>query len=91
MNDSINAVSGFPLFISIVIPLLLSLGVLYGIKLMSNVKTAVRGNRVSALCMLLAIVYVFFRTDLAGSWSTSSWGPDDRHPGQRGDDHQGRR
>ncbi len=67
MNDATNAVSGFPLFISIVIPLLLSLGVLYGIKLMSNVKTAVRGNRVSALCMLLAIVYVFIRTDLAGS------------------------
>lgn len=48
-------------------PLLLSVGVLYGIKLMSNVKTAVKGNRLSALCMLLAIVYVFLRTDVSGS------------------------
>ena len=53
--------------IGIAVPLLLSLGVLYGIRLMSSVKTAARGNRISALCMLLAIIYVFVRTDLSGS------------------------
>lgn len=34
----------------------LSLGVLLGIKWMSNVKTAVLGNRLSAVCMLIAII-----------------------------------
>ncbi len=46
---------------------LLSLGVLLGIRLMSRVETAVRGNRLSALCMLAAIVITMARTDLAGS------------------------
>lgn len=50
-----------------VISVLLSLGVLYGIKLMSSVKTAALGNRVSALCMLVAVVVTMVRTDLAGS------------------------
>ncbi|MDD4080462.1 MAG: NAD(P)(+) transhydrogenase (Re/Si-specific) subunit beta [Eubacteriales bacterium] len=55
------------IILAIGVPLLLSLGVLYGIKMMSKVKTAASGNRLSALCMLLAIIYVFMRTDLSGS------------------------
>ncbi len=55
------------LILNIGLPLVLSLGVLYGIKLMSRVKTAVKGNAISALCMLLAIIYVFLRTDVSGS------------------------
>ena len=46
---------------------LLSLGVLYGIRLMSKVKTAALGNRVSALCMLAAAAITLMRTDLSGS------------------------
>ena len=45
----------------------LALGVLYGIRLMSNVRTAARGNRFSALCMLLAVAVTMARTDLRGS------------------------
>jgi len=48
---------------------LLSLGVLYGIRLMSRVETAARGNQLSALCMLTAIVITMVHTDLAGSLS----------------------
>ncbi len=62
-----NTPSPFMTVLTYVIPLLLSLGVLYGIRLMSHVETAAKGNRISALCMLLAIIYVFVRTDLAGS------------------------
>ena len=47
-----------------VVSALLSLGVLYGIKLMSKVRTAALGNRVSALCMLAAIVITMYRTDM---------------------------
>ena len=47
-----------------VLSALLSLGVLYGIKLMSNVKTAALGNRLSALCMLAAIILTMLRTDM---------------------------
>ncbi|MGI6726154.1 MAG: NAD(P)(+) transhydrogenase (Re/Si-specific) subunit beta [Christensenellales bacterium] len=47
--------------------ILLSLGVLYGIRLMSKVETAARGNRVSALCMFAAVVITLLRTDLTGS------------------------
>ncbi|NLX83427.1 MAG: NAD(P)(+) transhydrogenase (Re/Si-specific) subunit beta [Clostridiales bacterium] len=50
-----------------IISAVLSLGVLLGIRLMSNVKTAVLGNRLSALCMLLAIVATMARTDFTGS------------------------
>ncbi len=46
---------------------LLSLGVLCGIRLMSRVETAARGNQLSALCMLAAIIITMARTDLAGS------------------------
>ncbi|NLW20471.1 MAG: NAD(P)(+) transhydrogenase (Re/Si-specific) subunit beta [Clostridiales bacterium] len=46
---------------------LLSLGVLYGIRLMSQVRTAALGNRVSALCMLAAIVITLYRTQLGDS------------------------
>ncbi len=40
---------------------LLSLGVLLGIRWMSRVKTAVRGNRLSALCMLAAVIIILLR------------------------------
>jgi len=40
---------------------ILSLGVLLGISMMSRVKTARLGNALSALCMLLAILVVFFK------------------------------
>ena len=46
---------------------LLSLGVLYGVKLLSKVETAKLGNRVSALFMLLAIVLTMIVSDLQGS------------------------
>ena len=67
MNTADSSLFDLMFVIGIAVPLLLSLGVLYGIKLMSHVKTAARGNRISALCMLLAIVYVFIKTDLVGS------------------------
>ena len=44
-----------------VISAILSLGVLLGISMMSRVKTARLGNALSALCMLLAILVVFFK------------------------------
>ncbi len=50
-----------------VLSAVLAVGVLYGIRLMSDVKTAARGNRFSALCMLLAIALTMARTDLRGS------------------------
>ncbi len=50
-----------------IISAVLSLGVLLGIRLMSNVKTAPLGNRISALCMLLAIIATMVRTDFSGS------------------------
>ncbi len=40
---------------------LLSVGVLLGIRWMSRVETAVRGNRFSALCMLMAVVVTLLR------------------------------
>ena len=43
-----------------IISAVLSLGVLLGISMMSKVKTARLGNALSALCMLLAILVVFF-------------------------------
>ena len=44
-----------------VISAVLSLGVLLGISMMSRVKSARLGNALSALCMLLAILVVFFK------------------------------
>ncbi len=44
-----------------VLSAILSLGVLLGIRWMSKVETAVRGNRLSALCMLIAVVLVLIR------------------------------
>ncbi len=40
---------------------LLSLGVLLGIRWMSQVRTAVRGNRLSALCMLTAVIIILLK------------------------------
>lgn len=59
------------IILGIGVPLLLCFGVLYGIKLMSAVKTAAGGNLLSALCMLLAIIYVFLRIDVSGHWFIS--------------------
>jgi NAD(P) transhydrogenase subunit beta len=47
---------------------LLSLGVLLGIRWMSKVETAVRGNRLSALCMLIAVILVFIKAQLLPDW-----------------------
>ena len=44
-----------------IVSAILSLAVLYGIRLMSKVQTAAQGNRVSALAMLLAVVVTFIR------------------------------
>ncbi|HHX20298.1 MAG TPA: NAD(P)(+) transhydrogenase (Re/Si-specific) subunit beta, partial [Clostridiales bacterium] len=44
-----------------VLSALLSVGVLLGIRWMSRVETAVNGNRLSALCMLAAVVMVLVR------------------------------
>ena len=44
-----------------VLSALLSLGVLLGIRWMSQVRTAVRGNRLSALCMLTAVVVILLK------------------------------
>lgn len=44
-----------------IISALLSVGVLYGINLMSKVQTAAKGNQLSALCMLLAVAVTFIR------------------------------
>ena len=40
---------------------LLSAGVLLGVRWMSRVKTAVRGNRLSALCLLTAIIIILLK------------------------------
>lgn len=45
----------------------LSLMVLLGIRLMSRVKTAVSGNRLSAVAMLLAIVMVLLKENILGN------------------------
>ena len=44
-----------------IVSAILSLAVLYGIRLMSKVQTAAKGNQVSALAMLLAVVVTFIR------------------------------
>ncbi len=50
-----------------VLSALLSVGVLLGIRWMSRVETAVRGNRLSALCMLAGIVLVLARESAVSS------------------------
>lgn len=50
-----------------VLSALLSVGVLLGIRWMSKVETAVRGNHVSALCMLAGIVLVLAREGVVNS------------------------
>lgn len=44
-----------------VLSALLSMGVLLGIRWLSQVKTAVRGNRLSALCMLAAVIIILLK------------------------------
>ncbi|WP_024469896.1 NAD(P)(+) transhydrogenase (Re/Si-specific) subunit beta [Treponema pedis] len=45
----------------------LSLGVLLGINMMSKVKTAVNGNRFSALCMLIAVCVTLYKYNIFSS------------------------
>ncbi|MHC1786380.1 MAG: NAD(P)(+) transhydrogenase (Re/Si-specific) subunit beta [Christensenellales bacterium] len=45
---------------------LLSLGVLLGIRWMSKVETAVAGNRLSALCMLVAVILILLKEKAIG-------------------------
>ena len=57
--------------------LLLTCGVLYGISLMSKVKTAVKGNLLSALCTAVAVLLTLYRYELltqAGLWITLALG-----------------
>ena len=51
-----------------VLSAVLSVAVLAGIHWMSKVETAVRGNRLSALAMLCAIILTFIKHDLLGIW-----------------------
>lgn len=51
-----------------VLSAILSVAVLYGIRLMSKVKTAALGNRISAVAMLLAVIVTLIRADWLGSW-----------------------
>lgn len=50
--------------IEFIAPALLVLGFLYGIRLMQSPRTAVRGNRIGALCMFLAVLLTFWLYDL---------------------------
>lgn len=50
-----------------IIAAVLTLAILYGLHLMSNVKTAVRGNMLCAASMALAIVITMFRDNSLGS------------------------
>ena len=57
--------------------LLLTCGVLYGIALMGKVKTAVKGNLLSALCTAVAVLLTLYRYELltqAGLWITLALG-----------------
>lgn len=45
-------------------PVLITAGFLYGIRLMQSPRTALRGNRIGALCMFLAILLAFWRYEL---------------------------
>ena len=58
----------FDVWIYYVISGLLSLLVLLGIFLMSNVKKAVLGNRLSALAMLLAIIVTLIYNQIFPYW-----------------------
>ena len=46
----------------------LSLGVLLGIFLMSKVKKSVLGNRLSAVCMALAIILTLLQKEIFDVW-----------------------
>ncbi|MDE5878827.1 MAG: NAD(P)(+) transhydrogenase (Re/Si-specific) subunit beta, partial [Desulfovibrio sp.] len=50
-----------------IIATVLAVAILYGLHLMSNVKTAVRGNAIAAAAMALAIVITMLRDDSFGS------------------------
>ena len=50
-----------------IIATVLAVAILYGLHLMSNVKTAVRGNAIAAGSMALAIVITMLRDDSFGS------------------------
>ncbi|HSW35245.1 MAG TPA: NAD(P)(+) transhydrogenase (Re/Si-specific) subunit beta [Candidatus Limnocylindrales bacterium] len=50
------------MLINLIIPALITAGFLVGIHLMQSPRTALWGNRLGALCMLLALVFVFLTT-----------------------------
>ena len=52
--------------INFILPALITVGFLYGIRLMQSPRTALRGNRLGALCMLVAVLLAFWRYDLFG-------------------------
>ena len=51
-----------------IISAILSIGVLVGIRWMSKVETSVKGNRLSAVCMLLAILVVLLKENILTDW-----------------------
>ena len=55
--------------VQIVLSVLLSIAVLIGISLMSKVKTAVRGNMISALAMLIGIVMTLLFSGVINAWT----------------------
>ena len=55
--------------VQIVLSVLLSIAVLIGISLMSKVKTAVRGNMISALAMLIGVVMTLLFSGVIRAWT----------------------
>ncbi len=52
---------------NIFFPALITVGFLYGIRLMQSPRTALRGNRVGAVCMLVAVLLAFWQYELFGA------------------------
>ncbi|MFA6843272.1 MAG: NAD(P)(+) transhydrogenase (Re/Si-specific) subunit beta [Bacilli bacterium] len=58
----------FPSWIYCLICTILVIGVLVGIALMSNVKHAITGNRISAICLLIGIIITFVYHRMLPVW-----------------------
>ncbi len=56
------------MILNIIISVLIVIGFLFGIRLMQSPRTAIWGNRLGALCMVLAIIFVFVELGLAGDY-----------------------
>ncbi len=52
--------------VNFLLPALITAGFLYGIRLMQTPHTALRGNRIGALCMLVAVLLVLWQYGLFG-------------------------